>query len=198
MSKLNKGVDLAINKSGEDFRRILGIPKVVDEVNIENQYDNVMTGHTQGIDIYQKLSSQYPNDESQQRYGTAVNENDITTEFQSPLRGLKQSYYIDGDAPTTAPRYSGIGDRYQSSGSRNRGKLNISDIPLIDSASDRSSPEALSPSEEEKEGIQRGKSTLGTACHCNLDCRILINISNDDLHGDLLNSYSKIVNLRIL
>lgn len=144
-------------------------------MNIDSQSDYVMTGHTQDINLYQKETLKFPIEDVRQRYGTAANENDITTEFQSPVRGLKQSYYASGDAPPTAPRYNSLGGRYQSSGSLNRGRLNISDIPLIDSASDRSSPEALFPSEEEKEGVQREKSTLGTSCDFSLQISISCN-----------------------
>ena len=130
-------------------------------MNIDSQSDYMMAGHTQDINLFQKETSTFPIEDIRQRYDTAANENDITTDFQSPVRGLKQTYYAIGDAPSTAPRYNSQGGRYQSSGALNRGRLNISDIPLIDSASDRSSPEALYPSEEEKEGVQREKSTQG-------------------------------------
>ena len=50
---------------------------------------------------------------------------------------------------------------YRQGHGQGHSRLNISDIPIVDSASDRSSPQVASPSEEEKEGARDQESKQG-------------------------------------
>lgn len=142
------------------------------EVNPEiEQYDFVTEGYKNRNPQQKEVEKNLTNDSGRRR--KEFNENDTTAEFQSPLRGVKQSNYDDINAPPTVPRYANIGGsggRYQPQIQINQprrysasvgGRLNLSEIPIIDSGSDRSSPNALSPSDEEKESPQVERLSYG-------------------------------------
>jgi hypothetical protein len=84
---------------------------------------------------------------------------------------VKHNDYCDVNAPPTVPRYAnvgGSGGRYQPQINQPKrysasvgGRLNLSEIPIIDSGSDRSSPNALSPSDEDKELPQGERLSYG-------------------------------------
>lgn len=143
---------------------------VDNELTVDGQYDYV-AGRNEDMDPYRKQPlKQLPNGDY--RRNNDVTDNDTTADFHSPVRASKKNYYMDSNAPPTVPRYStlgGVGGKYlppnpvkgQSSSSSSGGRLNISDIPVADSASDRSSPNALSPSDEEEDSPQGDQSTLG-------------------------------------
>jgi hypothetical protein len=157
--ELDRAVDAAVNKSGEDFRNILGVRNMTEENPALGQYDYVTDGFER-LNTYQKEIPKNPTNESGRRR-KEFNENDTTAECHSPLRGVKQSNNNDVNTPSTVPRYSnavGTGGKSQPQIHQPRrysasvgGRLNLSEIPVIDSGSDRSSPNALSPSDEEKE-----------------------------------------------
>ena len=97
-------------------------------------------------------------------------DNDTTaeSEFQSPIRANK-FYYNDNNLSATAPRFGSVQaaasiDIPQSNRVRRLvpsvgGRLNISNIPVLDSSgSDRSSPNVSTPSDEEKESSPRNDS----------------------------------------
>lgn len=163
---LNKTVDAALNKSSEDFRNMLGVRIMFDEVVPQNHDDRIPSDY---INQHDKLRSRkLLNDHA--RYDSDGSENDTTTEFHSPMRSSKQ-YFRDSVAPSTLPRYSNLtrtSVAYTPKiGSQNniyssaRGKLNISEIPIVDSGSDHSSPNALSESTEEKESPEVDESESG-------------------------------------
>ena len=225
-------MDLAVNKSGEDFRNILGIPKVFDneesrhegryearyEARNESKYDYTTgyetgatgaMGRKQDIDTYHEMISKLPtgkvpigkvpSDESRRRNaanaptagnaayasaGYAGNDNDLTAEFQSPVRGKNAYTGPGGRDPPTVPRYSynppasstaaaatsasegtarnqSTRSSERQSSQSSRGRMDISDIPVVDSASDRSSPQAPSLTDDEKESLHEEKSSLG-------------------------------------
>lgn len=164
---LNRTVDVALNKSSEDFRNMLGVRTMFDEVAPQNHDDRIPSSY---LNQHDKLRSRkLPSDHG--RFDSDASENDTTTEFQSPMRSSKQQYFKDSTAQSTLPRYSNsirIGDVH---GPRNvlsndrfssaRGKLNISEIPIVDSGSDHSSPNALSGPNEDKESPEGDESESG-------------------------------------
>lgn len=133
------------------------------------QYDFVTESYKKINPQQKEVEKNFTNDSGRRR--KEFNENDTTAEFQSPLRGVKQSNYDDINGPPTVPRYSnvgGSGGRYQPQNNQPRrysasvgGRLNLSEIPIIDSGSDRSSPNASSPSDEEKESPQVERLSYG-------------------------------------
>lgn len=172
--ELDRTVDAAVNKSGEDFRNILGIRNMIEESPVLGEYDYVNDRFERFHPYQKEISKRQTNDASRRR--NEFNENDTTAEFHSPLRGVKQNNYNndndnDANAPPTVPRYSNTGGtvgRYQPQIHQPKrysasvgGRLNLSEIPIIDSGSDHSSPNALSPSDEEKESPQMERSTYG-------------------------------------
>ena len=97
-------------------------------------------------------------------------DNDTTaeSEFQSPLRTNK-FYFGENNLSATIPRFSsaqatapGIsipeGNRMRRLVPSVGGRLNISNIPILDSGSDRSSPNDSNPSDEEKGSSSRSVS----------------------------------------
>jgi hypothetical protein len=142
------------------------------------QYDYVTDGFEKlnpyqkevSINPYQKEVSKHPTNDSGRRR-KEFNENDTTAEFQSPLRGVKQNSYNDVNAPPTVPRYAnvgGSGGKYQPQSHQPKrysasvgGRLNLSEIPIVDSGSDRSSPNASSPSDQDKESPQGERLSYG-------------------------------------
>lgn len=98
-------------------------------------------------------------------------DNDTTaeSEFQSPFRTNRSKFYYDeNNLSATAPRFSsaqataGISipedNRMRRLVPSVGGRLNISNIPILDSGSDRSSPNDSNPSDEEKESSSRNVS----------------------------------------
>ena len=98
-------------------------------------------------------------------------DNDTTaeSEFQSPLRTNRSKfYYGENNLTATVPRFSSaqatVGNSTPEDNRMRRllpsvgGRLNISNIPILDSGSDRSSPNASNPSDEEKEPSSRNGS----------------------------------------
>jgi hypothetical protein len=158
-----------VNKSGEDFRNILGVRNMTEENPALGQYDYVTDGF-ENLNPYRKEVSKHPTNDSGRRR-KEFNENDTTAEFYSPLRGVKHKDYCDVNAPPTVPRYAnvgGSGGRYQPQINQPKrysasvgGRLNLSEIPIIDSGSDRSSPNALSPSDEDKESPKGERLSYG-------------------------------------
>jgi hypothetical protein len=169
-SEFSKSVDAAVNKSGEDFRSVLGVKNMVDGVSSPSEY---AADHVIDFNSYQQVSSQDEGGRFNHTRGSRdVIDNDTTaeSEFQSPLR-TSQLYYSDSNLPATAPRYSSIqapAGANIPADSRVRGlvpcvggRLNISSIPTVDSGSDGSSPNASTPSDEEKESSRNDSKRRG-------------------------------------
>jgi hypothetical protein len=175
-AEFSKSVDAAVNKSGEDFRSVLGVKNMVDGVSSPSQYEYV-ADRVIDFNSYQQVSSQEKGGRFNHMRGSrdAV-DNDTTaeSEFQSPLR-TSHLHYSDSNLPATAPRYSSV----QAPAGANipadshvrglvscvGGRLNISSIPTVDSGSDRSSPNASTPSDEEKESSRNGSRRRGEWHH---------------------------------
>jgi hypothetical protein len=167
-NNLDKNIDGNLNKSHEDSQKILDIQRLEKNVYNEVSLDDKNAHIIQEEIVYNmnqlkppnsvnKLKSQYDNNNKMMKTFYDNNndnnknknnsDNDKTLEFQSPI---KKTYYTSNQK--TEPRYdiNSKNDNNMSTvydGTRN---LNISDIPAVDSASDRSSPLICSPSEEEK------------------------------------------------
>jgi hypothetical protein len=173
-SELSKSVDAAVNKSGEDFRSVLGVKNMVDSVSSPSQYEYV-ADRVIDFNSYQQVSSQDKGGRFNHMRGSRDAVDSDTTaesEFQSPLR-TSQIHYSDSNLPlpATAPRYSSVqapAGANIPADSRVRGlipcvggRLNISSIPTVDSGSDRSSPNASTPSDEEKESSRNDSRRRG-------------------------------------
>lgn len=174
-SEFSKSVDAAVNKLGEDFRSVLGVKNMVDSVSSPSQYEYV-ADRVIDFNAYQQVSSQDNGGRfNHVRRSRDAVDNDTTaeSEFQSPLR-TSQLYYSDSNLPATAPRHNSIqalAGANIPADSRVRGlvpcvggRLNISSIPTVDSGSDRSSPNASTPSDEEKESFRNDSRRRGEWC----------------------------------
>lgn len=159
-----------LDYSHEDLRNKLKLQKIIEVdkmINTEQDYDNTKDknydeynneNYEHIIDedniLYQRLSKPTLDD---YKYDNSNSENNTTTEFQSPIRGTSAT--TDNNPPTSL-RYNNDKNitgndvhRYLSKGpiSTIGGQLNISNIPVFDSASDRTlSPQVSSPSDEDK------------------------------------------------
>lgn len=143
---------------------------MVDNVSSATQ-DEYATDHMIDYKSNQRVSLQDKGDiHNDMHRSRDATDNDTTaeSEFQSPLRtNISKFYYAENNLTATVPRFSSaqatVGNSIPEDNRLRRlvpsvgGRLNISNIPILDSGSDRSSPNDSNPSGEEK-GSSRSKS----------------------------------------